>query len=276
MKMKKYDFGNSHKKQATSQPINEIICILDASGSMESQKESTIAGFNKFLRKQKQNQKKGTKTLLTLATFNTIASFTNRIEPTYGINKNNIVPFAQFSQFNLQSNYSQYFTHTNNIQTVYNRTDINEVSPLCCCNYKCDGGTPLFDSIGTILSNAQTTIVKEEKAPHSVMVVIITDGEENCSNTWNKTTIRSLIDSKKNTNWNFLFLGAGVDNFTDSYSMGLQDFSIKTTTSKKGYEDAWRCINDACSLCQNSLNGTYNSNDLNNISMSYSTTKKIN
>jgi len=65
------------------------------------------------------------------------------------------------------------------------------------------GGTPLYDAIGIGISklNAQTAV------DDNVLVTIITDGEENCSDEYNLTMIKTLIEKMKKQNWTFTLIG---------------------------------------------------------------------
>ena len=70
-------------------------------------------------------------------------------------------------------------------------------------DYNPCGGTPLYDAIGTAISklNAQTT------ERDNVLVTIITDGEENCSQEYNLKMVKTLIDKMKKQGWTFTLIG---------------------------------------------------------------------
>lgn len=70
-------------------------------------------------------------------------------------------------------------------------------------DYRPGGATPLYDAIGMGISklNAQTT------ADDHVLVTIITDGEENCSEEYNLKMIKTLIGKLKKLNWTFTLIG---------------------------------------------------------------------
>ena len=68
----------------------------------------------------------------------------------------------------------------------------------------CPGGaTPLYDAIGMGIAkiNAQAT------DDDNVLVTIITDGEENCSEEYNLGMIKNLIEKLKKQGWTFTFIG---------------------------------------------------------------------
>ena len=215
--MKKYNFNNNS--------FDEIICILDASGSMELMKSAVIEGFNSFIKKQK-SQKRKRKTVVTLVSFNT--------------------------NFVLPNFYTSFYQNCN-LNTIYNRVDIKEVQPLTKNNYICDGGTPLFDALGNILSQTSN-----EESVHSKTVVIITDGEENSSLTWNNETIRQLITNKRSNGWNFMFIGADESCFLNAKDIGLSKFSFHINPSNAGIKAAWNGINTVFDMAINSTDGVLN------------------
>lgn len=86
---------------------------------------------------------------------------------------------------------------------VFDNVPANATHKLSNKEYRPGGATPLYDAIGMGISklNAQTT------ADDHVLVTIITDGEENCSEEYNLTMIKTLIEKLKNHNWTFTLIG---------------------------------------------------------------------
>lgn len=74
---------------------------------------------------------------------------------------------------------------------------------LSARDYNPGGCTPLYDAIGIAISklNAQTT------DKDSVLVTIITDGEENSSEEYNLKMVKTLIDKMKKQGWTFTLIG---------------------------------------------------------------------
>lgn len=85
----------------------------------------------------------------------------------------------------------------------YDNVSAADANPLRNKDYNPCGATPLYDAIGMGIAkiNAQTT------ANDSVLVTIITDGEENCSREYSLTMIKNLIEKLKLQNWTFTFIG---------------------------------------------------------------------
>lgn len=85
----------------------------------------------------------------------------------------------------------------------YDNVKAESVHRLGSKDYNPCGGTPLYDAIGTAISklNAQTT------ERDNVLVTIITDGEENCSQEYNLKMVKTLIDKMKKQGWTFTLIG---------------------------------------------------------------------
>lgn len=85
----------------------------------------------------------------------------------------------------------------------YDNVKADNVNTLSARDYNPGGGTPLYDAIGISIAklNAQTS----EK--DNVLVTIITDGEENCSEEYNLHMVKTLIGKMKKQGWTFTLIG---------------------------------------------------------------------
>ena len=85
----------------------------------------------------------------------------------------------------------------------YDNVKADNVHTLSARDYNPGGGTPLYDAIGISIAklNAQTS----EK--DNVLVTIITDGEENCSEEYNLHMVKTLISKMKKQGWTFTLIG---------------------------------------------------------------------
>ena len=85
----------------------------------------------------------------------------------------------------------------------YDNVKADNVNTLSARDYNPRGGTPLYDAIGISIAklNAQTS----EK--DNVLVTIITDGEENCSEEYNLYMVKTLISKMKKQGWTFTLIG---------------------------------------------------------------------
>lgn len=85
----------------------------------------------------------------------------------------------------------------------YDNVDAREARNLTMKDYNPCAATPLYDAIGKGIAkvNAQTT------ADDNVLVTIITDGEENCSEEYNLEMVKNLIEKLKKQGWTFTLIG---------------------------------------------------------------------
>lgn len=104
------------------------------------------------------------------------------------------------------------FDSTNPCEIVYDRVPIADVSKIQLIPR---GGTPLHDAIGKAVSHLRA------KNPKQVIAMVITDGENNDSKEWTKDRVQALVKELETKNWNFLFLGANVDAFSDAGGLGM-------------------------------------------------------
>ena len=98
-------------------------------------------------------------------------------------------------------------------QLTFERTKIDEVTPLTRETYRPRGSTALLDAIGRL--------IKDWKASSNPSVVILTDGYENASHKFTKAHIKDLIEQKTKDGWTFAYLGANQDAFAEASSIGI-------------------------------------------------------
>lgn len=113
---------------------------------------------------------------------------------------------------------------------------IDPVSKLDAINdstYNPASMTPLFDAMGFSISKLKQYL--EGKENYSVLVTILTDGEENASKEYTGSAIKNLVDELKQQNWTFTYIGADHDvekmaakmNIYNSISFDKNDSDIK-------------------------------------------------
>ena len=104
---------------------------------------------------------------------------------------------------------------------IHDRLPIEEVGPITEQEYSVGGSTALLDAIG--LSIRKIEKVQKYTKAQQVLVVIITDGEENSSSVYSIQTIKSMIEAKRAQNWEFVFLGANIDAITTASHFGIAE-----------------------------------------------------
>lgn len=147
------------------------VLILDKSGSMESIKEATIAGYNETVQSIKTAQKK------------------------YDDKQDHLFTFMVFCGCEKK--------------LIYDKTPIDMVQILTPDTYNPCCMTPLYDAMGFCLTQLRNDLKGQEN--YKVLVTIITDGYENASREYDSQTIKQLINELKTAGWTFAYIGANQD-----------------------------------------------------------------
>ena len=86
------------------------------------------------------------------------------------------------------------------------------------------GSTALLDAVGKAINETGERFAKmpEEDRPGLVIIVILTDGQENSSKEFAKAQIKEMIERQQSQfNWHFTFLGANQDAFAEAGGIGI-------------------------------------------------------
>jgi len=86
------------------------------------------------------------------------------------------------------------------------------------------GGTALLDAVGRTVQETGARLAKmdEKDRPGLVAFVIVTDGQENSSEEFKLEQVKEMIAEQTDKyNWQFTFLGEGLDAFGGGRSMGI-------------------------------------------------------
>jgi hypothetical protein len=102
--------------------------------------------------------------------------------------------------------------------------------------YRPNGNTALLDAIGITIETLGKRLadMSEDERPSSVVVAILTDGEENSSVRFRNAqdTIKSMIKHQTDVySWKFLFLGANQDAFLSASTLGIDASSTMNFAS---------------------------------------------
>lgn len=96
------------------------------------------------------------------------------------------------------------------------------------------GNTALLDAVGRAIVETGERLAKvsEAERPGLVVLVIITDGQENSSREFSKKKVQEMIAHQQDVyKWQFIYLGANQDAFAEAGDLGIKG-SIANTTSR--------------------------------------------
>ena len=115
---------------------------------------------------------------------------------------------------------------------------IREIEPLETTSlleyndYVPSGSTALYDAIGSTINR-----FRNEK---DVLMVIITDGQENASRKYNKSYVNEKIEQMKSKNgWTYVYLSCDISTFQQGQNIGFNNsnFSSNVVRDVKSYGD---------------------------------------
>jgi hypothetical protein len=186
-----------------------IEVLLDRTGSMQSIKSDMEGAYNQFIESQKSVPGRCTVSLH---------------------------QFDSGSHWCIGSNRERCFGRNEDwYQTLYSLLPVKDVPNLILDPRGC---TPLLDATGKMIDElgVQLCNLPENKRPGKVIVIIITDGQENDSHKLTVRDIRSRITHQQDIyNWQFVFLGANFDAVGEGLRLGLRaDTSIQYAANTLG------------------------------------------
>jgi Mg-chelatase subunit ChlD len=164
-----------------------LYVLLDRSGSMASMASDVVGGYNRLLAEQ---QADGADARLTLV------------------------------QFDSQDPH----------EVVVDAVPIREVLPMTAATFQPRGGTPLLDATGRMIAKAASHAEHRRLLglpPERIIVVTITDGEENQSRELTLQQVRKLVTARQEEGWVFVFLGAGLDAYAEAERLGYAAASVQ-------------------------------------------------
>lgn len=88
-------------------------------------------------------------------------------------------------------------------------------------NYRPDNNTPLYDAIGLAVNATRKAIAGE--TDYSVLVTILTDGEENSSQEYTFQSVAALIQEMKSEGWVFTYIGANHDVEKTAFELNISN-----------------------------------------------------
>jgi uncharacterized protein YegL len=106
------------------------------------------------------------------------------------------------------------------VKTVHRGIDIKNVPKLDKHNYMPNGATALYDAVAEGISIGE----KEKKENERVIVLIITDGEENSSKETKRNQLKEIMKAKKKAeDWTLLYIGENPLKWAQDSGMDVVD-----------------------------------------------------
>lgn len=103
-------------------------------------------------------------------------------------------------------------------ETKHDRLPIYRVGDFY---YRADGGTALYDTIINQINKTKEKQSKDLQKPKQTIVVITTDGEDQCSIN-HSGSVRRLVEAQRKEGWQFIFLGTNFDVLNEAVRLGIK------------------------------------------------------
>jgi Mg-chelatase subunit ChlD len=132
------------------------------------------------------------------------------------------------------------YTFNTQPELVYDDQPLANVKPYTY--YKPSGMTCLYDTIGYAINRKLS-----KEVTNNVICVILTDGADNSSRTYNSESIKKLMNKvERKNNWNFMFLAANQDAFAAGGAIGVQQTQCASyEATPNGMREGMRCASDS-------------------------------
>lgn len=131
------------------------------------------------------------------------------------------------------------------VELVYQDRGVTAAPTLDADNYRPGGKTALHDAIARAVTETGDSLEGRVSAerPETVIVVVLTDGKENASET-PVETVRQRVEQRTDADdWEFLFIGANQDAALTAESMGVdRDRALTMDHSSEGTQAAYDAV----------------------------------
>ena len=184
-------------------PIQEVVAIMDRSGSMRGKEDDTLGGINAAITQLKEQR------------IETQDTTTIRVS-------------------------IKLFDHEEYL--LIRSIDIDKVRPIEKRQYVPRGQTALLDAIGNTLTYFINKKIINENAYDNCLVYIVTDGYENASRYFTQQQIKDLI-SNAETNYNIkiVYLAANQDAILEASNLGIDPSqALNYSETSENVESAYR------------------------------------
>lgn len=123
------------------------------------------------------------------------------------------------------------------VKRVIENKPLEGVSYLTTEDYRPNGSTALYDAIGDT--------IERYKNMEDLLMVIVTDGQENASKDYTKHEITKMIENKKRYDgWTYVYLSCDLGTFEQGNNLGFTKSSYATNAVRGQHEFGFYMAND--------------------------------
>ena len=111
----------------------------------------------------------------------------------------------------------------NEYLTPHDAVNLENVPELTTATFIPRGSTALYDAIGRTIDNIGGRLDKAAAKPDKVIVVVLTDGQENASREYTRERVAEMIKHQQEKYaWEFVFLAANQDAFEAGAALNIK------------------------------------------------------
>ena len=132
-------------------------------------------------------------------------------------------------------------------EVIHKFTDIQMVADLTGQTYMPRASTPLYDAVGRGINDLRAGLggLPEALRPKKIVMVIVTDGQENASREFTGAQVRKMIADAKEAGWQFVFLSADESAISDSSSLNIDASNAAFfRKNKMGSNEMWERVSN--------------------------------
>lgn len=135
------------------------------------------------------------------------------------------------------------------VSHVYENVNLKNIKPLTRRSYNPGGGTALLKAVADTIDETGRYLagLPEGQRPAKVVVLIVTDGQENSSPAWySKANVSHVINHQRDVyKWEFVFLGANQDAIQEGRSLGIPiSNSMNYNATHNGIDVLYKTLSD--------------------------------
>ena len=118
------------------------------------------------------------------------------------------------------------FDNQNPFEVIHDAAPINQIPDLTRDRYQPRGSTPLLDALGDLVTSVDRRLAGLG-TPEDQIVVVFSDGFENASRRWTRSTLFEAIEARKAADWTFVYLGANQDSYHEAGHLGFDQTNVQ-------------------------------------------------
>lgn len=139
----------------------------------------------------------------------------------FSIKDETITLFNSYLDKNRDSRFTLTQFDSEGIDVNYMGRKGEKVDNLNADTFQPRGMTPLYDAIGVTLGRLDKWMKGQNGKKRPVVVAIITDGLENASREYTQAQIKSMIEDREGSGWQFIYMGANQDAWAVGQGIGV-------------------------------------------------------